>query len=116
MPVCPNCNYEYVEGATFCPDCQMSLVDNSEATAPEDWTEVNWEVLYTSSKDYEIRMMRDNLEAAGIRTTVLSQKDRNFPATGDLAIIKLMVHKDNLKEALAFIETMRDESDSGETE
>jgi hypothetical protein len=116
MPVCPNCNYEYVEGASYCPDCQMELVNEDDVIKPEEWTEENWEVLYTSSKEYEIRMIRDNLEAAGIRTTIMSQKDRNFPATGDLAVVKLMVHKDNLNEALAFLEDLRNEGDSGETE
>jgi predicted amidophosphoribosyltransferase len=54
MPVCPNCNYEYVEGAEFCPDCQMRLVDESEVIKPEEWTEENWEVVYTSSNRYEV--------------------------------------------------------------
>jgi hypothetical protein len=114
MPVCPNCNYEYVEGATVCPDCQMNLVDESEIIKPEEWTEKNWVVVYTSSTEYEIRMIRDNLEAAGITTTILSQKDRNFPAPGDLTVVKLMVHKDNLNEALSFIEKIRKENEPGE--
>jgi hypothetical protein len=116
MPVCPNCNYEYVEGATYCPDCQMRLVDESEIIKPEEWTEENWEVVYTFSKMYEAEMFRDNLEAAGIKTAILSQKDRNFPAPGDLSVIKLLVHKDNLTDALAYIEKIMDENTPDEPE
>jgi hypothetical protein len=116
MPVCPNCNYEYVEGAEYCPDCQMRLVDESEIIKPEEWTEDNWEVIYTSSNEYEIRMIRDNFEAAGIKTTLLSQKDRNFPAPGDFSVVKLLVHKDNLTDALAYLEKIREENEPGEPE
>jgi hypothetical protein len=116
MPVCPNCNYEYVEGVTYCPDCQERLVDESEVIKPEEWTEDNWEIVYTTSRVFEAEMIKDNLEAAGIRAAILSQKDRNFPAPGDLSVVKLLVHKDNLKDALAFIEKVMSEDEPGEPE
>jgi hypothetical protein len=116
MPVCPNCNYEYVEGVTFCPDCGVRLVDESLFEKPEDWTEENWEVVYTSNKDYEIDMLKDNLESTGITATVLSQKDRNFPAPGDLSVIKLLVRREDLNAALSFIQKINSESDEGEEE
>jgi len=116
MPICPNCSYEYVEGMTFCPDCQTQLVDESTYIKPEDWTEENWEVVYTSSQEYEVDMLRDNLEAAGIPTAVLSQKDRNFPAPGDFSVVKLLVHRDNIQDALAFIQKVKSESEPDETE
>jgi len=30
MPICPNCEYEYVEGITVCPDCGYELVEEKE--------------------------------------------------------------------------------------
>jgi uncharacterized Zn finger protein (UPF0148 family) len=116
MPVCPSCGYEYVEGVTICPDCGVHLVDESLFEKPEEWSEDNWEVAYISNKDYEIEMLKDNLESAGITTAILSQKDRNFPAPGDLAVIKLLVRREDLNSALGFIQKINLESDEGEEE
>ena len=104
MPFCPECNYEYVEGVTICPDCGTHLVDEELFNKPEDWTEENWEVVFTSGKEYEIEMIKDNLESAGIKTATLAQNDRNFPAPGDFSIIKLLVRKKDISAALGFIE------------
>ena len=52
-------------------------------------------------------MLKDNLEGAGIPVTVLSQKDRNFPAPGDFSVIKLLVHKEDVHNALNFIEQVK---------
>ena len=51
MPVCPKCEYEYVEGITFCPDCGVALLDDEKYIKPEDWSEQNWEIVYTSSQE-----------------------------------------------------------------
>lgn len=112
MPVCPNCEYEYVEGVTICPDCGAVLVDESQLQKPADLSEEDWEVVYTSTKEYEVEMMRDNLEGAGIAVTILSQKDRNFPAPGDFSIVKLLVKKDDVKDALSYIKEMKNQADN----
>ncbi len=110
MAVCPNCNYEYVEGVTFCPDCGAALVDPEFIDKPEEWTEENWEVVYTSSEEYEVEMIKNNLDGAGIISEVLVQKDRNFPALGDLGIVKLLVRKEDVSAALNYIQRMKSES------
>ncbi|RPI65734.1 MAG: hypothetical protein EHM47_18270 [Ignavibacteriales bacterium] len=116
MPFCPKCNYEYIEGITICPDCGTHLVDESVYEKPEDWTEDNWEVVYTSNEDYEVEMLKDNLESAGITAAILQQKDRNFPAPGDLAVIKLLVRREDMEAALGFIQKVNTENNEGEEE
>ena len=109
MPFCPNCDYEYVEGITICPDCGVPLVSEDVFIKPEEWSEDNWEVVYTSTHEYEIEMLKDNLEGAGIKAAMLSQKDRNFPAPGDFSIVKLLVHKEDVRSALGFIEGIKNQ-------
>lgn len=103
MPVCPNCKYEYVQGIKFCPDCQAALVEPSEIEE-HILSEEQWVVVYTSSEEYEVEMLRDNLESAGIAAAMLSQKDRSFPAPGDLSIVKLLIKKEDLEAGLNFIQ------------
>ncbi len=116
MPICPNCDYEYVEGVTYCPDCGVPLVDDDKITKPEEWTEKNWEIVYVSGLDYEVEMFRDNLEGAGIPAAILSQTDSNFPTPGDLSVVKLLVHKEDVPAALEFIQKVKSESSEEDSE
>jgi hypothetical protein len=114
MPVCPNCEYQYVDGVTICPDCGVSLVDDKYFLKPEEWTEEGWVVVYTSGEEYEIAMLKDNLESAGIPAAMLSQKDHNFPAPGDFSIVKLLVKREDVSAALSFIEKIKSQEDNQE--
>jgi len=114
MPVCPNCKYEYVQGITICPDCNESLVDPSALEHFDELSEADWVLVYMSGLDYEIEMLKDNLESANIEVTVLSQKDSSFPAPGDLSVIKLFVKKDDMKAALNFIQEIKKQDSSQE--
>ncbi len=116
MPICPNCEYEYVEGVTICPDCLTPLVDKKYVTKPEDWTEENWEVVFTSNQEYEVEMLKDNLDSANITSAILSQKDRNFPAPGDFSIVKLLVKKEDVQAALNFIDQLKKQNSGTEEE
>lgn len=96
--ICPNCEYEYVEGITTCPDCGRALIPTAEFEGslvnPEDWI-----ILKTVSQEYEADMIKANLEGAEIEALVLGQKDRNYPAVGDLAVVKILVKKEKSAEA-----------------
>lgn len=106
MPFCPNCTYEYVEGIKKCPDCGTSLVD--------ELIDHDWIVVYTSDQEYDIQMMKDALESADIETNVLSQKDSNFPVTGDLAVIKLLVKSEDVSSAKKFIDEIKNTNTDNE--
>jgi hypothetical protein len=95
MSFCPNCTYEYKEGIKVCPDCGTTLV--------EELIDQNWVVVYTSDQLYDVQMMKDALESSEIKAAILSQKDSNFPVTGDLAVIKLLVKSEDESTALNFI-------------
>jgi len=114
MLICPKCDYQYVEEITVCPDCGTTLVDASVLKNSEELSEDKWKVVYTTNNEYEVEMMKDNLEGAGIAATILSQKDRNFPAPGDFSLIKLLVKESDLKDALNYIEEIKKQSDSEE--
>ena len=110
MPICPNCEYEYVKGVTFCPDCGVALLEDDKYVKPEEWSEKNWEIVYTSSQDFEVEMIKNNLEGAGIKAVVLSQKYRNYPAPGDFSVVKLLVRKEDVQDAVAFIQRVKNEN------
>ena len=114
MPVCPNCDYEYVEGITFCPDCGAQLNDDLKIQEREELTQGDWKVVYTSNNEYEVEMIKDNLEGAGIQVTILSHKDRNFPTPGNFSQIKLLVRESDVDDAVDYIERTKKDNNSEE--
>jgi len=113
MPICPNCNYEYIEGITLCPDCNTALVAVDELKKFDELSEDDWVLVYTSFYEFVIDMLKSNLEGAGIAASKLSQKDHNFPAPGDLSVVKLMVKKNDVQASLEIIQDiMQKDADS----
>ncbi len=104
MPVCPKCNYEYVEGIAICPDCNTHLVEEDELQNVEELSEKDWVLVYTSGNELEMGMLKGILESAGLEVNVLSQKDHNFPTPGDLSVVKLFVRKNDVQAALNYIQ------------
>ena len=114
MPICPNCNYEYVEGISICPDCNTPLVNASELKKYPELDEKDWVLVYSSFNLIDVDMLKENLESAGIAATVLSQKDSSFPAPGDLSVVKLMVKKTDVQAALEFIQEVKSKGPESE--
>lgn len=100
--ICPSCEAEYVEGVTICSDCETVLISKEDfelnLVHHEDWTPV-----FSTDVLYEAEMMKANLAGANIESIVLSQKDKSFPATGDLSVIKLMVKKEDAEDSQKII-------------
>ena len=109
--ICPNCEYEYVEGITECPDCGTELIPKNEFEGnllnPEDWV-----IVYTCPETYVAEMIKSNLSGADIESIILTQKDSSYPVTGgDLAVVKLLVKKKDATEALEIINDISKEEE-----
>jgi hypothetical protein len=106
--ICPNCEYEYIDGIKACPDCGAELVTSEEFEGnllhPSDWI-----IVFTCYERYEADMMKTNLESAGIDAIILEQSNKSFPLGGDLMMVKLMVKKIDSDDAMDFINNSQNE-------
>ncbi len=108
--ICPDCEYEYIEGIDTCPDCntELILVDEFEGNLlnPKDWV-----IVYTCSEKYKADMLKSNLDGAEIESIILSQADSSYVVTaGDLAVIKLLVKKTDAQTAAEIIKDINNDS------
>lgn len=115
MPFCPICKTEYIVGAAVCDECGSEL-------APELMEEIHFSsddfsMVYTCDTLIEAEMIKANLESTGIETFVLNQQDRNYPGSGNIALIKVFVRKDNEEDAVEFLQTLNssDQQNSDDT-
>ena len=59
-----------------------------------------WAVVKTVSYEHQAELISDQLQAAGIENTILSQKDHmNVVWVGDLSEIKILVPQEKLMQA-----------------
>jgi len=112
MPYCPKCLVEYETGVERCADCDTPLVPELPTDAHLQSQDL--EVVYTCSDLIEAELIKANLESVEIDVTVLVQKDNNFPAVGDFAIIKLFVPKTQVEAAKNYLENTAAEETSSE--
>ena len=100
--ICPKCEYEYLDSIAVCPDCNSELVTKEDFEGhlihPNDWV-----IVYSCAEDLEADMLKSNLEGADIEVLILNQNDHNFPVIGDLSVIKVLVKKEDAKDASAII-------------
>lgn len=93
-PVCDECAREQ-HGRIFCEnDDHLNL-------------QQGFVVAYTTSTDYEAQMIKANLEGAGIDTVIFNQHDHvYFTNMGMLALVKVMVKRSQLEDALEIIDAL----------
>lgn len=107
MLFCPECGYEYKETVEFCPDCGMKLIHKKEKEKRDNRFK-DWEIVYQSCELYEAEIIKSNLENADIECVILNQKDRSFNLDGAMGMIKVLVTKDKVSEALTIIDIVED--------
>ena len=113
--ICPNCEYEYIDGITTCADCGAALIEKDDYEGNlvhhKDWV-----IVFTSGQYYEAEMVKANLEGADIESLILRQDDRSYPAVGNLQVVKLLVHKNDAEEASEIVLDIMNRKEEGTDE
>jgi hypothetical protein len=104
MKYCPNCRTEYIDTAKICSDCEVELVNQLPQMEQMVTDESDLSLVYKCDQLYKAQMIKSNLESAGIKSFILSQKDSSYPGVGDLAVVKLYVMNNDAEAALEFIQ------------
>lgn len=114
MVYCPDCKSEYVDGTTICADCGTELVP--QLAEEVHLSEEEFSEVYSAEQLFEVEMIKANLDGAGIESFILNQKDRNYPSSGDLTVIKLYVKSKDADDALSFIQNLNNANNEVEGE
>lgn len=97
-------------GRAVCEECDRSeevhylCPDHADVPVIEGWAQV-----YTTGDDVEAQLIRENLQADGIDSEVLSQKDHTFAVElGDLSPVRVLVPAYEYARALQLVEQRKD--------
>jgi hypothetical protein len=108
MAFCPNCEAEYKEGMTVCPDCNWELV--AELTAENkvhDTSDGEPVPLQSFKTSAEAEMVREMLEGNGIRSFVEGGDFAVIPSSFSQEIV-VMVDERDLDRAVEIYEAYFD--------
>ncbi len=100
MAFCPNCEAEYREGITVCPDCDMELVaELTPENKVHDTSEGEPVPFQTFKTGAEAEMARQVLEQNGIRSFVEGGDFAVIPSSFSQEVV-LMVDERDLPQAV----------------
>ena len=100
MAFCPNCEAEYREGFTVCPDCNVELVaELTEENKTHDTSEGEPVPLQSFKTGAEAEMVRELLEQNGIRSFVEGGDFAVIPSSFSQEVV-LMVDERDLDRAI----------------
>lgn len=71
MPFCPECKYEYRPEISFCPDCDVKLVDRlQDNDASGSLTNEKLVVIYETPDESDAQLNKSNLESRGFEVWI----------------------------------------------
>lgn len=72
MPICTGCKYEYRDGMTVCPDCNLPLVEKLAVGAAATSPDQSWVAVCDIPNDLNSSLARGALESRNIPSIVMS--------------------------------------------
>ena len=100
MAFCPNCEAEYREGFTVCPDCNVELVaELTQENKTHDTSEGEPVPLQSFKTGAEAEMVRELLDQNGIRSFVEGGDFAVIPSSFSQEVV-LMVDERDLDRAI----------------
>jgi hypothetical protein len=100
---CPACKAEYVEGVTFCPDCQVSLV--ADLPDPTAESPIEFEDVLSTYNQGDIAMLKSLLDDAEIEYHFKTEFFNQFEPLIQPAV--LAVRKDQIAGVRKMLEGMK---------
>jgi len=114
MKYCHSCRYEFRDDIDVCPDCGVPL--REDPPAPEEYREVEWEVLTRLPNAIYSEMIKEILDNEGIPNYLSFDfmsstfSVRGYSLVGESG--KLFVPKEFKEQAAELIEPLIDETDT----
>lgn len=112
MAFCPNCEAEYKEGITVCPDCNLELVAKlTPENKVHDTSHGEPVALQTFTNSAEAEMVREVLDSNGIRSFVQGGDFAVIPSSFSQEVV-VMVDERDLDRAVEIYEAYFDSETS----